>query len=412
MKQFIAFDDELNITNKEPDDAFSYLAGGELYANTFAAGAGYMIGRTSQINYTSIFLPFFVDEISSMLELNEDFAEFALMPMQMIFYKTADEKRRGYEKFDEISEDAQKIVKLAKDLHESSGGKIGFTMDDEPISQRVNNENFLKELVEQRQKSAFKQLLQNIAYAKFGVVGAIVAGWVYDGRVSGAVVVDVVERVVSAKIADVTAGLLANAVGLQAGFATLGLGMVIGSILDEAFEVASGLDISFGFGGDIAGFNEIGQGIYEAPLSFWDGMKSMFGALPTKDLAYDKESYEITGQIAGVKTKYGMYIGQVGDNLVSGKGMGLNKKERDSALGMAKSMARDLDKASKMSRSEKSRQRQAEKHGSSSRDGSSKMSRSEKSRQRQAEKHGNTGRNSSHDRNGAGRNSASGGAMA
>ena len=412
MKQFIAFDDELNITNKEPDDAFSYLAGGELYANTFAAGAGYMIGRTSQINYTSIFLPFFVDEISSMLELNEDFAEFALIPIQMIFYKSADENRRGYEKFDEISEDAQKIVKLAKDLYERSGGKIGFTMDDEPISQRVNNENFLKELVEQRQKSAFKQLLQNIAYAKFGVVGAIVAGWVYDGRVSGAVVVDVVERVVSAKIADVAAGLLANAIGLQAGFATLGLGMVIGSILDEAFEVASGLDISFGFGGDIAGFNEIGQGIYEAPLSFWDGMKSMFGGVPTKDLAYDKESYERTGQIAGVKTKYGMYIGQVGDNLVSGKGMGLNKKERDSALGMAKSMARDLDKASKMSRSEKSRQRQAEKHGSSSRDGSSKMSRSEKSRQRQAEKHGNTGRNSSHDRNGAGRNSASGGAMA
>ena len=412
MKQFIAFDDELNITNKEPDDAFSYLAGGELYANTFAAGAGYMIGRTSQINYTSIFLPFFIDEISSMMELNEDFAEFALMPMQMIFYKSADEKRRGYEKFDEISEDAQKIVKLAKDLYERSGGKIGFTMDDEPISQRVSNENFLKELVEQRQKSAFKQLLQNIAYAKFGVVGAIVAGWVYDGRVSGAVVVDVVERVVSAKIADVAAGLLANAIGLQAGFATLGLGMVIGSILDEAFEVASGLDISFGFGGDIAGFNEIGQGIYEAPLSFWDGVKSMFGGVPTKDLVYDKESYERTGQIAGVKTKYGMYIGQVGDNLVSGKGMGLNKKERDSALGMAKSMARDLDKASKMSRSEKSRQRQAEKHGSSSRDGSSKMSRSEKSRQRQAEKHGNTGRNSSHDRNGAGRNSASGGAMA
>lgn len=412
MKQFIAFDDELNITNKEPDDVFSYLAGGELYANTFAAGAGYMIGRTSQINYTSIFLPFFVDEISSMMELNEDFAEFVLMPMQMIFYKSADENRRGYEKFDEISEDAQKIVKLAKDLHERSGGKIGFTMDDEPISQRVSNENFLKELVEQRQKSAFKQLLQNIAYAKFGVVGAIVAGWVYDGRVSGAVVVDVVERVVSAKIADVAAGLLAKAIGLQAGFATLGLGMAIGSILDEAFEVASGLDISFGFGGDIAGFNEIGQGIYEAPLSFWDGMKSMFGGVPTKDLAYDKESYERTGQIAGVKTKYGMYIGQVGDNLVSGKGMGLNKKERDSALGMAKSMARDLDKASKMSRSEKSRQRQAEKHGSSSGDGSSKMSRSEKSRQRQAEKHGNTGRNSSHDRNGAGRNSASGGAMA
>ena len=412
MKQFIAFDDELNITNKEPDDAFSYLAGGELYANTFAAGAGYMIGRTSQINYTSIFLPFFVDEISSMMELNEDFAEFALMPMQMIFYKTADEKRRGYEKFEEISEDAQKIVKLAKDLHESSGGKIGFSMDDEPISQRVNNENFLKELAEQRQKSAFKQLLQNIAYAKFGVVGAIVAGWVYDGRVSGAVVVDVVERVVSAKIADVAAGLLANAIGLQAGFATLGLSMVVGSVLNEAFEVASGLDISFGFGGDIAGFNEIGQGIYEAPLSFWDGMKSMFGGVPTKDLAYDKESYERTGQIAGVKTKYGMYIGQVGDNLVSGKGMGLNKKERDSALGMAKSMARDLDKASKMSRSEKSRQRQAEKHGSSSGGGSSKMSRSEKSRQRQAEKHGNTGRNSSHDRNGAGRNSASGGAMA
>lgn len=412
MSQFIAFNDELNITNKEPDDLFSYLAGGELYANTFAAGAGYAIGRTSNINYTSIFLPFFVDEISSMMELNEDFVEFALMPMQIIFYKTADEKRQGYEKFEEISEDVEKIVKLAKSLHERSGGKIGFAMDDGLISQRASDENFLKDLVEQRQKSAFKQILQNIAYAKFGAIGAIVAGWVYDGRVSGAVVVDVVERVVSAKITDVAAGLLAKAIGLQAGFATLGLGMVIGSVLDEAFEVASGLDISFGFGGDIAGFNEIGQGIYEAPLSFWEGVKSMFGTLPTKDLAYDKESYERTGQIAGVKTKFGMYVGQVGDNLVSGKGMGLSKRERSEALGMAKHMSRELDRSLKMSRSEKSRQRQAEKHGSSGRDGSSGMSRSEKSRQRQAEKHGNAGRNSSHDRNGAGRNSASGGSMA
>ena len=411
MKQFIAFDDELNITNKEPDDVFSYLAGGELYANTFAAGAAYAIGRISNINYTSIFLPFFVDEISSMMELNEDFVEFALMPMQIIFYKTADEKRRGYEKFDEISEDVERIVKLAKSLHERSGGKIGFAIDDGAISQRASDENFLKDLVEQRQKSAFKQILQNIAYAKFGAMGAIVAGWVYDGRVSGAVVVDVVERVVSAKIADVAAGLLAKAIGLQAGFATLGLGMVIGSVFDEAFEVISGLDISFGFGGDIVGFNEIGQGIYEAPLSFWEGVKSMFGGALTKDLVYDKESYEKTGQIAGVKTKFGMYIGQVGDNLVSGKGKGLSKKERSEALGMAEHMVRELDKSSKMSRSEKNRQRQSEKHGGSN-GSSSGMSRSEKSRQRQSEKHGNTGRNSSHDRNGAGRNSASGGAMA
>jgi len=64
MSQFIAFDDELNITNKEPDDAFSYLAGGELYANTFAAGAAYVIGRASNINYTSIFLPFKISYIA------------------------------------------------------------------------------------------------------------------------------------------------------------------------------------------------------------------------------------------------------------------------------------------------------------------------------------------------------------
>ena len=229
--------------------------------------------------------------------------------------------------------------------------------------------------------------MQNIAYAKFGVVDAIVAGWAYDGKVSGAFVADVVSKVSTAKIADVAAGLLGKALGLQSGFATLGLSMALGSVLDEAFEVASGLDISFGFGGDIAGFNEIGQGIYEAPLSFWEGVKSMFGGVPTKDLAYDKESYERTGQIAGVKTKYGMYIAQVGDNLVSGKGKGLNKKERDRALGMAEHMSRELDR-------------------------SSKMSRSEKSRQRQAEKYGNAGRNSSHDRNGAGRNSASSGSMA
>ena len=78
---------------------------------------------------------------------------------------------------------------------------------------------------------------------------------------------------------------------------------------------------------------------------------------------------------------------------------------------MAEHMSRELDRSSKMSRSEKSRQRQAERHGNSN-GSSSGMSRSEKSRQRQAEKHGNAGRNSSHDRNGAGRNSASGGSMA
>ena len=251
MNQFIAFNDELNLTNEEPDDVFSYLAGGELYANTFAAGAGYAIGRLSNINYTSIFLPFFIDEISSMLELNEDFVEFALMPMRIAFYKTADEKRREREAVEELADDVEDVIRTAEILYEKSGGRAGFSVEGGARIGRTGTDgNFTRELFEQRQKSAFKKALQDIAYAKFGAVGAIAAGWAYDGRVSGAVVADTVSKVAVAKTADALAGALGKALGIQAGVATLGLSMAIGSLLTEAFEVASGLDISYGFGGE------------------------------------------------------------------------------------------------------------------------------------------------------------------
>lgn len=297
MNQFIAFNDELNLTNEEPDDVFSYLAGGELYANTFAAGAGYAIGRLSNINYTSIFLPFFIDEISSMLELNEDFVEFALMPMRIAFYKTADEKRREREAVEELADDVEDVIRTAEILYEKSGGRAGFSVEGGARIGRTGTDgNFTRELFEQRQKSAFKKALQDIAYAKFGAVGAIAAGWAYDGRVSGAVVADTVSKVAVAKTADALAGALGKALGIQAGVATLGLSMAIGSLLTEAFEVASGLDISYGFGGELQGYS-LNTPFFSPPVGFWQGLAELLGLADRSPDLVDKY-----GNLRGYKT--------------------------------------------------------------------------------------------------------------
>jgi len=296
MNQFIAFNDELNITNEEPDDVFSYLAGGEFYANTFAAGAGYVIGRLSNINYTSIFLPFFIDEISSMLELNEDFVELALMPMRIAFYKTAGEKRREREALDELTDDVEDTIRTAEILHEKSGGRVGFSPSAGAARQGTTDGNFTRELFEQRQKSVFKQALQDIAYAKFGAAGAIAAGWAYDGRVSGAVVADTVGRVTTAKVADALAGVLGKALGIQTGFATLGLSMAIGSLLTEAFEVASGLDMSFGFGGELQGYS-LNTPLFSRPVGFWQGLAELLGLADRSPDLVDKY-----GNLRGYKT--------------------------------------------------------------------------------------------------------------
>ena len=297
MNQFIAFNDELNLTNEEPDDVFSYLAGGELYANTFAAGAGYAIGRLSNINYTSIFLPFFIDEISSMLELNEDFVEFALMPMRIAFYKTADEKRREREAVEELADDVEDVIRTAEILHEKSGGRAGFSVEGGARIGRTGTDgNFTRELFEQRQKNVFKKALQDIAYAKFGAVGAIAAGWAYDGRVSGAVVADTVSKVAVAKTADALAGALGKALGIQAGVATLGLSMAIGSLLTEAFEVASGLDISYGFGGELQGYS-LNTPLFSRPVGFWQGLAELLGLADRSPDLVDKY-----GNLRGYKT--------------------------------------------------------------------------------------------------------------
>ena len=297
MNQFIAFNDELNITNEEPDDVFSYLAGGEFYANTFAAGAGYAIGRLSNVNYTSIFLPFFIDEISSMLELNEDFVELALMPMRIAFYKTANEKRREREAVEELADDVEDVIRTAEILHEKSGGRAGFSVEGGARIGRTGTDgNFTRELFEQRQKSVFKKALQDIAYAKFGAVGAIAAGWAYDGRVSGAVVADTVSKVAVAKTADALAGALGKALGIQAGVATLGLSMAIGSLLTEAFEVASGLDISYGFGGELQGYS-LNTPLFSRPVGFWLGLAELVGLAERSPDLVDKY-----GNLRGYKT--------------------------------------------------------------------------------------------------------------
>lgn len=291
MDQFFAFNDTLNITNKQESDVFSFLAGGALYANTFAGESSYVTSCLPQINYTSIFLPFLAQSLTSIFELNEDFIEFALMPMQIMGYSNFQRKELAQEASEEIEKDTQKTIQIANELHERSGETFGFKSSDEWGKAKDESVDITRELLEQRQKGEFKQALQKIAFAKFGPVGAIVAGWAYDGKVSGGAVVDVVGQTVVAKTAQSITSALAGALDLNVGYATFGLSAVIGSALNEAYEVASGLDIHYGFGGELAGIVD-GVGLYTPKDGFLSGLARMFGLKDKEYKLVDKYGNE------------------------------------------------------------------------------------------------------------------------
>ena len=291
MTTYIAIDDILNITNKEESDVFSFMAGG-IFDYTYAGSSGYNAGFTPAPNLTAFFINQAMDMALSMLDLNENFVEFALLPMQILIYK---EYERNFER--EIRQTVTQAVDTMQKAFRISEGEHGFERESNKESTSKGGKSsieFLQDMLNERRKNEAKRTLQQIGFQLGGPLGAIAAGWAYDGEIKGSTVVDVVTGTLTHQLTNFAVQSLSKALGITSTFGTIGLTWGIGELLGELGEIMMGLDNHFGFGGQL---NAIAGNttFYDRPMSFMEWLKDTFGMLDSPIGQVDQKGEKVTG---------------------------------------------------------------------------------------------------------------------
>jgi len=141
-----------------------------------------------------------------------------------------------------------------------------FTGEGEVTLEEVRSlENEFSRNIESLQKefkndSILENQLENFGYTQFGALG-YAAGGIIGGLIDGKnanVGANIAEAVVS-EIKGKTINTVLGSFGVANPAVAAVAGLTLGNLLDEAFEIALGLDNHFGFGGEIAGFGDNGE---------------------------------------------------------------------------------------------------------------------------------------------------------
>lgn len=280
MQTYIAFNDVLNVTNPEDSDVFSFMAGSGAFDYFLAGSSAYSPSFEPMPNLASLFISQSYSLTLSILDLNEDYAELALLPMQILIFREWSKRARdeaaeaaGEEIEDAVSKAVDKARDILRERDKDFASAEGRTIG---RSGAVSGE-FLRELAEERKKGALRAALQGYAMNKWGPLGAIAAGWAYDGQISVATIHDVVTASLKKEMVSLGVQTLSKAFGITSAFGTIAIGFALNSLFTETFEVMSGLDNHFGFGGDLAGFTSKGEPMYEQKIGFLDGVKRALG---------------------------------------------------------------------------------------------------------------------------------------
>jgi hypothetical protein len=280
VQTYIAFNDVLNVTNPEDSDVFSFMAGSGAFDYFLAGGSAYSPSFEPMPNLASLFISQSYSLTLSILDLNEDYAELALLPMQILIFREWSKRARdeaaeaaGEEIEDAVSKAVDKARDILRERDKDFASAEGRTIG---RSGAVSGE-FLRELAEERKKGALRAALQGYAMNKWGPLGAIAAGWAYDGQISVATIHDVVTASLKKEMVSLGVQTLSKAFGITSAFGTIAIGFALNSLFTETFEVMSGLDNHFGFGGDLAGFTSKGEPMYEQKIGFLDGVKRALG---------------------------------------------------------------------------------------------------------------------------------------
>lgn len=261
-------------------DGYEHMAGADFDA-FYAGGRAYHIATIPKPNLSWGFL----DEPSSSLSellfaFNENFAEFVLLPMQvMIFTKPhPSNSELLFESIKQVNTSTKAIKDMLKSGNDKAisalggvGIKSGNMIDDRGL------QDFAAEMVGD---SFLEDSLEAIGSMYAGAFGAALAGMLHDlavGEVAGAGnIAEALYNSVSSTFASVAVEAGVTAVGASISpLGIMGLAFGIKEAINEAFEVATGLDRNFGFGGELVGISSIDgvkTAVYDGEVGFMDGL--------------------------------------------------------------------------------------------------------------------------------------------
>lgn len=318
----IGLSDILNLTNSDTGDDYEFMAGGQF--DFYQAGSlGYSAFNTPSPDLRSFFIAQAGNLSGAIVGLNEDFAEYVLMPM-IIAINQPDYNTSINLLLDGV--EAVSKIKFSTPKNSNRDNRFGRIDGNGFASLQRGDYTSLKEFVsELRNDSYAENLAEDVGRMYGGVVGQALAGMLYDGIVNGRFsAMNVAEAMYQNMKSTLTSVAIQNTLSaLGTTISPLGVAPIAGlinALVTEVFEMAVGLDNSFGFGGDLNAV--VGNtAFYDRPMSFGEFMQDTFsGWFGIPDTVIGQTDYN--GNITGVrvgKQLYGYKMEQTFDDALHGR---------------------------------------------------------------------------------------------
>lgn len=318
----IGLSDILNLTNSDTGDDYEFMAGGQF--DFYQAGSlGYSAFNTPSPDLRSFFIAQVGNLSGAIVGLNEDFAEYVLMPM-IIAINQPDYDTSINLLLDGV--EAVSKIKFSTPKSSNRDNRFGRIDGNGFASLQRGDYTSLKEFVsELRNDSYAENLAEDVGRMYGGVVGQALAGMLYDGIVNGRFnAMNVAEAMYQNMKSTLTSVAIQNTLSaLGTTISPLGIAPIVGlinALVTEVFEMAVGLDNSFGFGGDLNAV--VGNtAFYDRPMSFGEFMQDTFsGWFGIPDAVIGQTDYN--GSVTGVrvgKQLYGYKMQQTFDDALHGR---------------------------------------------------------------------------------------------
>lgn len=318
----IGLSDILNLTNSDTGDDYEFMAGGQF--DFYQAGSlGYSAFNTPSPDLRSFFIAQAGNLSGALVGLNEDFAEYVLMPMIIAInqpdYDTS---------INLLIDSVEAVTKINFSTPKSSNRDNRFGRIDGNGFANLQRGDYtsLKEfLSELRNDSYAENLAEDVGRMYGGVVGQALAGMLYDGIVNGRFnAMNVAEAMYQNIKSTLTSVAIQNTLSaLGTTISPLGVAPIAGlinALVTEIFEMAVGLDNSFGFGGDLNAV--VGNtAFYDRPMSFGEFMQDTFSGwfgIPDVTIAQTDYNGTLTGVRVG-KQLYGYKMEQTFNDALHGR---------------------------------------------------------------------------------------------
>ena len=318
----IGLSDILNLTNSDTGDDYEFMAGGQF--DFYQAGSlGYSAFNTPSPDLRSFFIAQAGNLSGAIVGLNEDFAEYVLMPM-IIAINQPDYDTSINLLLDGV--EAVTKIKFSTPKNSNRDNRFGRIDGNGFANLQRGDYTSLKEfLSELRNDSYAENLAEDVGRMYGGVVGQALAGMLYDGIVNGRFnAMNVAEAMYQNIKSTLTSVAIQNTLSaLGTTISPLGVAPIAGlinALVTEIFEMAVGLDNSFGFGGDLNAV--VGNtAFYDRPMSFGEFMQDTFsGWFGIPDAVIGQTDYN--GSVTGVrvgKQLYGYKMEQTFDDALHGR---------------------------------------------------------------------------------------------